>query len=254
MRISLVTRFLLCAALPLLLAACAKTPTTDTAATNSRLIDVSMTLRGAINPNYYYFVLLNRTNAISDSGPVPVVAPPWGNGFAAAGPQSDAQGFVACVVFRNNNFEVFKVPTDANNIPVAKPYNLGTGTTGFVSLGQPDQYTTPATGDHTLRFRLDLSRLPNPTARYLAVNLLATNNLPAGVDPAAPKLWDALGNGAATGEINSFFVLDVTQSQRRDNATATTPEPANDVRDHLGAIVDEPSLDITDYSVQVLSK
>ncbi len=257
MRIFTLSRIALSAALALSLVSCAKVP--DAASTvRRRYIDVTMTLRGAVNPNYYYFALIHRTDVYSDPGPVPVVAPPWNNGFAAAS-QTDAQGFVAAVVYSNfgglSGYEVYRVPTDANNAPTAKPYQIGTGLSGFVSLGQPDQYTTPQTGERVLRFRLDLSRLPNPNARYLKLNLLATNNLPAGVDPNAPKLWDALGNGSGGGDVgslNTFLTLDVTQDQRQDNSNGL--EPANDVRDHLGPLVDEPSLDITDWSVQVLSQ
>jgi hypothetical protein len=227
------------------------------------LIEVTMTLNGPINPNYYYFFLIHRTDDNNEAGPAPVVAPPWNNGFAAAS-QANQQGFVGTVVFSNfgglSGYEVYRVPTDANNVPSAKPYEIGAGLTGFVSVGQPDQSTTPQTGERLLRFRLDLSRLPNPNARYLKFNIVATNNLPAGVDPNAPKLWDALGDGSGLGDVgslNAFITMDVTQNQRRDNsseANSGSAEPQNDVRDHLGPLISEPSLDITNWSVEVLSR
>lgn len=239
------------------LVSCAKVPT-DTTTGSSRLIEVTMTLSSSINPNYYYFVLIHRTDDNTEAGPVPVVAPPWNNGFAAAS-QANQQGFVGTVVYSNfgglSGYEVYRVPTDANNVPTARPYEIGTGLTGFVSIGQPDQYTTPQTGERILRFRLDLARLPNPNARYLKLNLLATNNLPAGVDANLPKIWDALGDGSGgsdVGSLNTFITIDVTQDQRRDNSAGT--EPQGDVRDHLGPLIEEPSLDITDWSVQVLSR
>ncbi|MBC8143044.1 MAG: hypothetical protein H7Y38_16590 [Armatimonadetes bacterium] len=238
-------------------ASCAKVPT-NTDDTPSRLVEVTVTLRGAVNPQYYYFVLIHRTDDFTEAGPAPVVAPPWNNGFAASS-QQDTQGFVAAVVYNQfgglSGYEVYRVPTDTNNMPTARPYEIGAGLTGFTSLGQPFQSTVPQTGEQTLRFRIDLARLPNPDARYMKINLLATNNLPAGVDPNSPKLWDALGDGSGTGDVgslNAFLTLDVTQNQRIDNSNRT--EPASDVRDHLGPLIDEPSLDITDYSIQILSQ
>ncbi len=257
MRTAFLARTCVAAFLTLLSASCAKVPTATNNAT-SRLVEVSVTLRGAVNPQYYYFVLIHRTDDFTEAGPAPVVAPPWNNGFAASS-QQNTQGFVGAVVYSQfgglSGYEVYRVPTDANNVPTARPYEIGAGLTGFTSLGQPDQSTVPQTGERTLRFRIDLARLPNPTARYLKINLLATNNLPAGVDPNAPKLWDALGDGSGTGDVgslNTFLTLDVTQNQRLDNSNRT--EPANDVRDHLGPLIDEPSLDISDYSIQILSQ
>ena len=47
-----------------------------------------MTVAGTINPAYYYYVLFNvnntpNSNNSGPTGPVPVVAPPYANGFAA---------------------------------------------------------------------------------------------------------------------------------------------------------------------------
>jgi len=255
MRPTILSRVAVFVLLSLSMAGCAKTPNSSASGT-SRLLDVTMTLRGAINPNYYYFALINRTDTYSDAGPVPVVGLPWGNGFAAAS-QNNAQGFVATVVYSGilggqTGYGVYEVPTDPNTkAPLAKPYEIGAGLSGFTALGLPDQSTAPQTGERILHFRIDLARLPNPNARYLQLNLLATNNLPASSDASAPKNWDALGDGTNSGDLNNYITLDVTQNQRVDNSSGS--EPANDVRDHLGPIVDDPSLDITDYSVQILS-
>ena len=83
-----ITRRTLLAALPcllLLLAGCAKAPSRGiTSPASGPQILVTMTVAGRINPSYYYFVLFNvRQNTTGPTGPVPVVAPPYGNGFAA---------------------------------------------------------------------------------------------------------------------------------------------------------------------------
>ena len=88
------------------------------------------------------------------------------------------------------------------------------------------------------------------------MNFVTTNNLPAGVDPNAPKLWDALGDGSGGGDVgslNAFVTIDVTTNTQRDNSSGTEPQ-GNDVRDHLGPLIDEPSLDIVNWSVQVLAR
>ena len=96
-RISLPKRLFLFGGLSgllLLPAGCAKAPGGSSGATSpvsGPQLFITMTVRGTINPNYYYYVLFNINNTpgpggpggTSVTGPVPVVAPPYGNGFAA---------------------------------------------------------------------------------------------------------------------------------------------------------------------------
>ena len=73
----------------LLLAGCAKAPSGGiTSPTSGPQLLITMTVAGIINAAYYYFVLFNvnmtpNANNSGATGPVPVVAPPYVNGFAA---------------------------------------------------------------------------------------------------------------------------------------------------------------------------
>ena len=233
-----------------------------------------MTVRGRINiaqpdgtvSGNSYFVLINRSDDPNEGGAVPVVAPPqWGNGYAAPA-RSGGQGFVGLVRYDNHQpgsgYGVYT--TTAPDGTLVNPVTLGAYSGNY--KGPPDTDAPPQNGQNsgrtltpgdqnTLSFRLDLSRLPNSNQRYLWINLLATNNLPQG-STDAPKIWDALGNGADTGTINSAIRLDTTQNQQLLNQTQgqDTREPASDVRDHLGPLVDAPDLDIIDYSFEIRSQ
>ena len=253
-------RFAALAAVTALATGCAKVPT-GTGDEGGRLVEVTMTLRGDVridgNNPYYYIFLMNRTDNPGDAGPVPVVGVPWNNGFAAAS-NEDSQGFVGFVVFSAlgglTGYQVYAAPTDATG-NLVKPQNVNAGIPGgWIPRGAPDNSTVPQAGEKTLRFLLDLSKLPNPDARYLQINFLATNNLPVGADPNAPKTWDALGNGAETGNINNWVTIDVTQNSIRSDADSIDPEPTGDVREKLAGLVNDPSLDIDDWSISVRSR
>jgi len=249
------TRFALgavfCGSLAFFTGACARSPTSSGGdGTTRKFLIVNMTVRGQIQPQdaatpYYYFCVINRTDTISEPGPVPVVDRPWGNGFAAPAPNAgpDNQGFIGFVRYDRSGYRCFRV--------------TGNATQGsFTDLGQPDGATAPQTGEKALSFRFDLNRLKltpeEVEKRYVQINLIATNNLPIGAEDAA-KVWDAFGDGrgdAGTGSLNAPITLDATQNIFRRNSD-TNLEPANDVRDHLGPIVDDPNLDIVDWSVEI---
>src|SRR5579872_1474366 len=76
----------LAAGFALMLGGCAKFPT-GTAGTNAKRVVFTMTVAQALNPNYIYIVALNPSTLLNPTtqGPVPVIAPPWGNGLVAGG-------------------------------------------------------------------------------------------------------------------------------------------------------------------------
>ncbi len=243
----------------------------------AKFLYVTMTVRGKINilqtdastTGNAYFVLINRSDDANAGGSVPIVAPPWSNGFAAPA-ITNGQGFIGFVRYDNaqssqSGYGVYSTTDSSGNI--VNPLTFGRN--GGTYLGPPDSAVPPQNGvnsgttltpgdQNTLNFRLDLSKLPNNNGRYLFINLLATNNLPQGATDA-PKVWDALGNGATTGTINSSIRLDVTQNPRylNQNQGTDTREPSGDVRDHADPnlpLVDAPDLDIIDYSIEVRSQ
>ncbi len=247
---------------------CAKVPS-DVGVGAGRIIEVTMTLRGAVRtdqtqpggtptPNYY-IVLINRVDEIGAAGPVPVIGVPWGNGFAASS-RPDEQGFVGFVVFSTfgglTGYETYQAPSDSSQPDgLRNPPDVPAGIPGgWTYVGPPDSSTLPQPGERTLRFRLNLNRLPNPDARYLQINFLATNTLPVGADENFPKIWDALGDGSLGDEINRWVTVDVTQDAQYNNALLNTLEPTGDVRLRDRELVDDPSLDIEDWTISVRSQ
>lgn len=235
-------------ALPVLLLSCARVPPPDPNNLPPKLLRVTFTLRGQVQTAdtglpFSYFVLLNRTDDFAAGGPAPVVDRPWGNGFAAPS-TIDGQGFVGFVSinYRGPGYQVFSC-TDASG-------TLRNPVDGiFTPLGVPFQSSPLSLGTRTVSFQVDLNTLPNNTARYVQINIIATNNVPQGADDA-PKLWDALGDGRATGSLNQFVVMDTQQNQLRRNSEDRREPSDNDVRDHVIAVVDEPNLDIVDWELE----
>src|SRR5688500_14526164 len=66
----------------LFLGSCAKFPAGSGGTGTARLI-FEMEMDGAINPNFVYIVAMNPSTEDNPTteGPIPVIAPPWGNGF-----------------------------------------------------------------------------------------------------------------------------------------------------------------------------
>lgn len=227
-------------------AGCARVP--PNSGNNALLLLVQAKFRGdVIQPGVgrpmYYFVLINRTDNLNDPGPVPVVQSPWGgNGFATAS-QPDGQGFVGFIQYDTSGFGVYSLALGG---VLHKPQERI-----FQYLGTPEFSVTPRTGDRTLTFQLDLNRLPNPTARYAQVNIVSTDTLPVTPDDTQ-KLWDALEDGTQPSSLTPWVTLDTTLNDRKTNA-GTNKEPAYvDVRDRqLGPAINEPSLDLIDWSVEI---
>jgi hypothetical protein len=264
------------AAVALIAGGCARVPNDTTGGTRSKLLVVTMALRGPILVNRpstggnYYYVVINRTNNASDPGPVPVIGLPWGNGFAAPA-QPGYQGFVAFVRFDGTvsgigGYDVDYVPKNPAD-PTGNTLSDVTtfGPLTFPSLGPPDAVTpvNPGQGS-TLSFQLDLARIDQnlPTslqnARYIQINMIATDRVPQGVSDV-PKLWDSLGDGTQSGFRNFFVTLDATQNQTARNEDRPSGdgshEPSDDVFDRGGfAPVNDPSLDIIDWNIQIRDK
>lgn len=238
-----------------LCAGCARFPEAREIVPVTQLL-VTLRVRGQIQSSdaqtpYYYFVLINRTDTQSDAGPVPVVERPWGNGFAAPA-QAGAQGFVGFVRYDRfqgqGGYGVYRVedrPTGNDYTPLV-----------FSFQGPPDQARTPQTGEKELSFRLDLARLKrnpsDPEPRFVQINLLATNNLPQGAEDVR-KYWDALGNGALQGTINTWITLPTDRNivRTNDDVSPDAREPAADVRENLDRVVEEPNLDIVDWRFEI---
>ncbi len=237
-----------------LLGGCARTPASALTA-SSRQLDIRMTVAGTINPNDYYFVVFNNSNdSNGGSGPVPVIAEPWGNGFVAG----SATSFMEYTGSQPGDGYLF--------------YDFGASSVAlqnFNAVGAPVQ-DTPVTGSsNTLEFRIPLSYLDtssiaaSPTSSQtstnsIQVNFIACDSLPVNSqDPSAEHEFDALGN-ALTGQVNRYITVSTVQNTTYSNSTAGSLEPSGDVAACRGggALVaatdsNAPNLDITDWSVTI---
>ena len=251
----------LLALLLLLPAGCAKSPSNGSSSpVSGPQLQISMTVNGTLNPAYYYYVLFNVNNApgpggSSITGPVPVVFPPYGNGFAAG-------AFTNYVEYHGSqpggtNFGYYGITSD-----LLTP----------VSLGQ-SRLINPQANGQTLSFQLPLAYLGNVTAdniNDIEINFVATNIVPLPTDTLYPnKAFDALYQTNQLGNNSKFLTLIVrtpggaVQSAIYQNSTLNI-EPTGDVavsdgngnpQSAVGVTgVDTNALDISDFSIKLISQ
>jgi hypothetical protein len=229
------------------LAGCAKFPSSGGPSSNTR-VTFSMTVDGEINPNRIYIVAIRwskQTPPHGSTGPIPVIAPPWGNGFVAGRAnvfvqydplQGSAHPFV---VYR------FRDPVPDNSDPVS----------GQVYLSQWDRTDYPVSfvdvepGTKTLRFTLDMSQIAEnvgdiPLIQELQVNFLTMDRIPQGSDTGS-KTYEGLGDTNLPSGINEWVTFPVTRDGTYNNSTGINAglEPRGDVP--------EPDLDIVDWQIEV---
>ena len=223
---------------------CAKSPAGTSSGTGPQLL-ISMTVAGSIRPDYFYFVLFNNANDTSGTnGPIPVVASPWGNGFAA-GRTADA-GLTHFVRVDASQ------PQGGYGVYAIVP---GSDLRTFQYLGAPLQETT---GSNTIQFRIPLSQLgttavPAGGIQNLQINFLATNTIPTDPNYGGTKFFDALGDARQPGGINNYITISTTQSAIYQNSDKLL-EPSGDVTEAGNGVfrpVNDPDLDITDWRVEV---
>jgi hypothetical protein len=212
----------------LLVAGCARSPGGGNAQPARQLL-LQMTVAGRIQPNLFYYIALDVTGDQS-RGPLPVVGPPWGNGFATG-------QITHFVRIQGGQAEVFQILANTNLLQ-------------YESLGRPFDFRPPQ-GTGTFGVTLDMDTLvPSATAlTNLNVNMIATDTVPLDPQFPGPKLVDAFGTVG-----NSFLTIPVFSSRVFTNRDFPTPlEPANDVlRAPSLSTVDAPDLDIVDWRIEVL--
>lgn len=216
-------------ALAVVAAGCAKFPPASSVPNVKRLI-FTLTVSGQINPNYVYIVALRPSDLVNptDSGPIPVVGPPWGNGFVAG----------------NCNYFVRWDPTLSPAYTIYQFQDVLMSQ--YFPIAVPVSYTDVPSGGKTLTFEIDLSQIASTPAaaqayQSIQVNFLTMDRVPQGT--TGSKSWDALGNGQDPSQINDFITVPLTSNGIYNNARYNNLEPSGDVAD--------PDLDITDFSVEV---
>jgi hypothetical protein len=213
----------------ILVSGCAKSPDGG-AGLGTRLL-IKMKLDGQPNPSLVYIIAFNPTTEANPSGkgPLPVVAPPWGNGFVAG----RAKYYVRWDPAQRQPYVLYRFLDS----------NLNTWT----DVGVPILYEVPTATTKELRFTLDLKQLAGSEAeaallQTLQVNFLTMDRVPQGND-SGDKNFDALGNTRSAAEIDSYINIPLNVSRVYDNRFFNQLEPINDVA--------APELDISNFSVEV---
>lgn len=220
-------------ALVLVLSGCARFPEGGTG-TFTKRIKVVVTLAAPVDPDYIYiFAFRDANDPTGQQGPIPVIAPPWGNGFVAG----SATHFVRYDGFLpNGGYGVFKF-TDPSML-------------NYFQTGIPVGFVTPGPNDFRLEFEIDATQLrPDPAQAlqllYLQVNLLTMDIAPTDPNYTGPKYWDALGDSRLPGSLNDYITLDLTTSRIYRNSELQI-EPEGDV--------DDPALDIVDWTIEIRTR
>lgn len=213
----------------LLIDGCAKFPSESGGDGSTRVI-FEFEMDGPINPNFVYIVAMNPSteDLPTTTGPIPVIAPPWGNGFV----EGNATHFVRWDTSQSPRYLIFRF-TDASLI-------------NYIERGVPVNYLELEPNGKRLRFEIDLTQIAADKTeadsfRTLQVNFLTMDRVPQGSQ--TDKSWDALGNGNNPGEVNEFVNIPLKTSGVYDNRRFSDLEPRNDNPD--------PALDIVDWSVEV---
>ena len=187
---------------------------------------VEITFADAIDPRsfHYFFAINTDPNA---TGPVPVVASPWGNGWGAGRITHFVQVAPAYPIPTLYRF------TDPTDMTGAEPVQGGVLVYEFLA------------DSRVLRFTLDLDRLNPPAAdipETIDFNIITTNRLPQGPNvPAPDRVFDALGPGARSEPIE----INLRQDGRiyQNGESISTPEGDRDVS--------LQALDIIDWKIEV---
>lgn len=257
---------------------CARQPPGTNTSSGVRL-KVTLDFAAEINPNYYYFFLINNaSDAGGTSGPVPVFNPvsgqTYGNGFATSS-STGKGGFTDFVMFSNNQFAgSARGGYGVYHVREATPgtdNGEANDRTKFNPTGAPINFVTPVSGqvnERELYFEIDLSQLvtdaggqpltdQNQAAtlaraiRYLQINVVATNILPTDPTTAASKQVDSLGDNTLSIE-GAYFTLDAFQtglipSGNGDSRVINSLEPS--YSDVVGG--GNPQIDLRSWSIQV---
>ena len=239
----------------LAVAGCARAPS---GAVTGRRIIVTLTFDDSVKGLFQYFFLIRNANDPSGvNGPVPVIAPPYLNGFAT-GINSASAAFTDFVEYSTaqraqplSGYALYHVPLGINGNP---NNNI------FQFRGEPD-VAHPPNGGKTISFELRMASIqPSPgeadpnngqSPQFLQINVVATTTTPIDpqtVDPT--KFLDAFGDQSA-GVFTAFATIDLrTANTYISNNIPGDPryEPSNDTWPHLS----DPAIELVQWTVQVI--
>jgi hypothetical protein len=187
-----------------------------------------MTVAGIVSPDDFYFMALDFSGDPS-KGPLPVVGPPWGNGWGSG-------SVTHYVRIHGNQAEVYRI----------RP---GTNLLESDFLGRPFDYQPPV-NNGSFGVTLDMDTLVPTSSSVTSVNVNYITTDQVVVDPrfTGPKLVDAFGDDG------SHYITIPTRTSRvfSNEDFASRIEGPGDVllvpdRVHANA----PNLDIVDWRMEV---
>jgi hypothetical protein len=161
-----------------------------------------------------------------DQGPIPVIAPPWGNGFVAG----NCTHFVWWNPQQFPRYAIYKFQDALLNT--------------YSQVGIPTNYREVAPGDKEIYFEMNLSQIePDPVAaaalESLQVNFLTMDRIP---QAGNTKFWDSIGDSRIPSQINDYLIIPLRSSALYQNSD-------NNVEPRGDQVI--PDLDIVDWSVEV---
>lgn len=233
-------KLLLGIVLAVLASGCARTPTGATGA-GTRLV-FTMKVEGHIHGSiagespFVYIVAMHfsKDSNPTTTGPIPVVSPPWGNGFVAGNcnyflrwdPASSPSGYL---LYR----------FDPNDLTL----------TNYSVVGTPIVTQVVPSGGTTIQFSIDLSQLGYSASDLAALksvqlNYLTMDRVPQGGD-TGQKVWDALGDPRTASGVNTWITVPLNVAKGygpRFGSFTGLVSPG---------VVPSPDLDIVDFSVEV---
>lgn len=202
------------------------------------LLVIKMTVDGKIRTGqeagsngipYVYMVAFRLSNESNPTsiGPIPVIAPPWGNGFVAG----NATNFVWWNPQLQPSYAIFKFADTLLN--------------EYFQTGTAVRFTEVTPGSNSIQFEVNLSQLEPDAAKLelvksVQINFLTMDRIPV---TGTAKFWDALGDGRRPTEVNSPILIPLNQPALYNNQLSGGIEPRGDQP--------EPDLDIVDWSVEV---
>ena len=223
-------KYMLIAALGLAGLGCAKVPGGGGVAGSTRLV-FRMEVAREIRPGYIYMVAVRPSTDLNppEQGPIPVIAPPWGNGFVAG----TVTHFVMWADTQSPRYLIYQ-------------FRPGTNLIEYFAIGSPINFIDVNPGEKVLRFEMDLTQVAPDVAtaatyQSVQLNFLTMDRIPQGT--TGTKNWDALGDSRLPTEVNSPITIPLRTSGIYDNARFQNLEVPADVAD--------PDLDIVDWSVEV---
>ncbi|HEY3267209.1 MAG TPA: hypothetical protein VGM37_09800 [Armatimonadota bacterium] len=222
-------RYLHLIPIALALAGCAKTPPGAVTGPQT-LVTFEVQVQGSVNPAEYYYIVLDTNNDASD-GPRPVVARPWGNGYAAG-------SYTHYILYHAGTFGVYQSsdnPDHQMNVYLGRPLQAGVESRNNAS--------------DTLVVQLDAAQVANvnPAVRALDVNIIATDRVPLDPQEITTKTVDGLGLSGA-----DFVTIPLTYTQVYQDGV--NPDPGHPETLEAGIVpglAEHPELDLINWRTTV---